>query len=60
MRLTLEEQRILRDLAESSISVVRRGRKSANHEQERLQRQENYKRVGDLINRYEAYLATQE
>jgi len=59
MKLTLEEQRILRDLAENSTSTVRRGRKSANHDQERQERLENYKRVGDLINRYEAYLAQQ-
>ena len=56
MKLTLQEQRILRDLADST-STVRRGRKAANYEETREKRLAQYKQVGDLINRYEAYLA---
>ena len=60
MKLTLEEARILKDLAENSISTVRRGRKPANYKQTREQRLAMYRRVGDLINRYEAWLEKQD
>lgn len=59
MKLTLEETRILKDLAENSISTIRRGRKAANYEQTREQRLAMYRKVGDLINRYEQWLKEQ-
>ena len=59
MKLTLQEQRILRDLADST-STVRRGRKAANYKETREKRLAQYKQVGDLINRYEAYIANNE
>ena len=55
MKLTLEEQRILKDLADVSTNI-RPGRKAANHEQTRDSRRAQWKKVGDLINRYEEWL----
>ena len=60
MRLTLEEQRILRDLADSVTTPTRRGPKPADFEQRQAERRAMREKVGDLINRYEAYLAQQE
>lgn len=60
MKLTLEEQRILQDLAESVTAPTRRGPKPADYEQRQAERRAIRDKVGDLINRYEAYLATQE
>ena len=60
MKLTLEEQRILQDLAESVTTPTRRGPKPADYEQRQAERRAIRDKVGDLINRYEAYLATQE
>ena len=60
MRLTLQEQRILKELAENVNPVIRPGRKAANHEQTREERRAMYRKVGDLINRYEAWLEKQD
>lgn len=59
MKLTLEEARILQDLAESATNQFPRGKKAANYEQTREQRLAQYRQVGDLINRYELWLASQ-
>ena len=56
MKLTLQEQRILRDLAENATPTIKRGRKAADHAQTREERLAQWQRVGDLINRYEAWL----
>jgi hypothetical protein len=55
MKLTQEEVRILKDLAEVSTNI-RPGRKAANYEQTREARRAEWKKVGDLINRYEQWL----
>ena len=56
MKLTIEETRILRDLAEKSTSTIKRGRKAANHEETQAERRAQWRKVGDLINRYELWL----
>ena len=56
MRLTLEEQHILQDLAESVTAPTRRGPKPSDYDQRQAERHALRDRVGDLINRYEAYL----
>lgn len=60
MKLSLEETRILRDLAQNSTSTIKRGRKAANHEQTQAERRAEWRKVGELINRYEKWLTTQE
>jgi len=59
MKLTLEEQHILKDLAESLTTPTPRGPKPADYEKRQAERRANRDKVGDLINRYEAYLAQQ-
>ena len=60
MKLTLEEQRILQDLAESVTTPTRRGPKPADYEQRQAERRAIRDKVGDLINRYEAWLEKQD
>ena len=56
MKLTLEEQYILQDLAEKVISPVKRGPRPLDYDERKQERLDQYRKVGDLINRYELWL----
>ena len=56
MKLSSEETDILLEL-ENTNSIIRRGRKSASYQEARAARLAEYERVGELINRYEEWLA---
>mgnify|MGYP006303727009 CR=1 FL=1 len=56
MKLSLEETRILQDLSEATVSGLPRGPKPADYESRREERHAQWKKVGDLINRYEQWL----
>ena len=60
MKLSLEETRILQDLSERVISPVPRGPKPANYAERKELRRAEWRKVGDLINRYEKWLRSQE
>jgi len=59
MKLTQEEVRILRDLSESVSSPTPRGPKPSDYAERQKERHAMRDKVGELINRYEAYLAQQ-
>jgi hypothetical protein len=56
MRLTIEETRILQDLSERVTSPVPRGPKPADYAERQELRRAEWRKVGDLINRYELWL----
>lgn len=60
MNLSQEEIRILKDLSEKVTSPVSRGPKPADYAERQKERYAIRKKVGQLINRYEAYLTNQE
>lgn len=60
MRLTLREQQILKTISDEYTATVRRGPKGNDYQATRQERLALYQQVGDLINRYEQYLAEQE
>lgn len=59
MKLTQEESRILLELSEKVTSPVRRGPRPADFQKRQELRRAEWRKVGDLINRYEQWLDTQ-
>ena len=56
MKLTQEEITILRDLSRSVKYRRTRRKREADFDEKRDERHAQWKQVGDLINRYEAWL----
>ena len=56
MRLTEEEIDILRELARTTKYRRTRRKREPNYDAKREERVARWQQVGDLINRYEAYL----
>jgi len=60
MKLTQEEIDILRDLARTTKYRRTRRKREADYDAKREERLAKWHKVGDLINRYEAYLEQEE
>ena len=60
MRLTQEEIDILRDLSRSVKYRRTRRKRETDFDEKREERHAAYRKVGELINRYEAYIEEME